>query len=186
MYGFVVNDGVNRWDYLGLKKPCCGDKEYDPKSECCNDGKLISKRSCTTVMYVGHAGSPPKGTPNRGDRGVCVTCMRDTKNNNFNEDTGAGVPDHGGDRNGGYIFPDPNNFKNHPQYNPNRGDTTVRDAFNKELANAEKEAKTQCSSPKDCCSEVKIKVFGLDPAGISWLKNNCYKNGGAVKAIKCK
>ena len=186
MYGFVVNDGVNRWDYLGLKKPCCGDKEYDPKSECCNDGKLISKRSCTTVMYVGHAGSPPKGTPNRGDRGVCVTCMRDTKNNNFNEDTGAGVPDHGGDRNGGYIFPDPNNFKNHPQYNPNRGDTTVRDAFNKELANAEKEAKTQCSSPKDCCSEVKIKVFGLDPAGISWLKNNGYKNGGAVKAIKCK
>ena len=186
LYGFVGNDGVNRWDYLGLKKPCCGDKEYDPKSECCNDGKLISKRSCTTVMYVGHAGSPPKGTPNRGDRGVCVTCMRDTTNNNFNEDTGAGVPDHGGDRNGGYIFPDPNNFKNHPHYNPNRGDTTVRDAFNKELANAEKEAKTQCSSPKDCCSEVKIKVFGLDPAGISWLKNNGYKNGGAVKTIKCK
>ncbi len=190
LYGMVTNDPVNYLDYLGLAK-CCDKKtgkevDYDPKQQCCNDGKVINKRSCTTVLYIGHAGSPPQENPRRGDRGVCVTCMRDSTNTSFNENTGAGVPDHGGHRDGGFIFPNPDNFTNHPQYDPSRGDTTVRDAFDKELANAKKEAQTQCSSPKDCCSEVKIKVFGLDSSGKAWIKNNGYKNRGIVKTIKCK
>ena len=42
LYGFVLNNPVNGWDYLGLVD-CCGDKEYDPTKECC-DNKTIKSR----------------------------------------------------------------------------------------------------------------------------------------------
>ena len=37
LYGFVGNDGVNAWDYLGLSSNCCGGKPLPRGRECCND-----------------------------------------------------------------------------------------------------------------------------------------------------
>lgn len=162
LYGMVDNDPLNNWDYLGLK-------------------------TCTTIIYVGHYGQPDsKHKPGECDRGVLATCMRDSTNETYGKNTGRGVPDHGGKRNGGWIFPNPDgDYKNHPSYDEKRGDTTVQDAFNSELANAEAEAKlTQC---KNCCTKVEIRVRSLDADGAAWMKRspNFYNEGSIVKTVYC-
>jgi RHS repeat-associated protein len=48
LYGFVGNDGVNWWDLLGRKKPCCGKVEYNPNNQCCENEKVVQK----VILYV--------------------------------------------------------------------------------------------------------------------------------------
>ena len=57
LYAFVGNDGLNKWDKLGLEEPpCCDGVEYDPLKECCFKEKLhlyskISK-DYNTILFT--------------------------------------------------------------------------------------------------------------------------------------
>ena len=69
LYGFVSNNPVNNFDYLGLcgdnsnsqdATPCCDGKVYDPKQSCCHNNKIIPvvkesstpyKVCCRAVSY---------------------------------------------------------------------------------------------------------------------------------------
>jgi hypothetical protein len=110
--------------------------------------------------------------------------MREGSNNTFEDNNdGHGVPDHGGMRDGGYIFPNPDGkYKEHEDYNEERGDITVQEAFDRELANAREEAQQQC---EDCCKTVTIKVSSLDDSGKAWMKRKGFDDGSTVETITC-
>jgi hypothetical protein len=49
-YGFVKNNPINKWDYLGLLdlRPCCNGSRYNPFTHCCCAGTLRSREDLDT------------------------------------------------------------------------------------------------------------------------------------------
>jgi RHS repeat-associated protein len=190
LYGFVLNDGINWVDLLGLEdarerirrereKRIMEKQQKDEREK-----EKKGRRDCKTMMYVGHYGQPPDNKDRHAcDRGVLVTCIRKSSNDTYQKNNGNGVPDHGGQRNNGWIFPNPDGkYKEHKDYNEKRGDITVQTAFDRELANAETEAKQQC---KQCCKKVSIVAISIDESGQAWMKTKGYIDGSTVKTINC-
>lgn len=74
LYGFVANDSINNWDYLGMKKSkCCGGRSYKPSRTkgCCGNAKKGSiynprNQKCCGIEPVPK--QPSRGPRNRNIR----------------------------------------------------------------------------------------------------------------------
>ena len=100
------NDPINKWDRLGLKscesaggkvksgKCCCGGKEMNPSSECCEGGSIKNQKICYQFIFLGHGSNVdfskdffdklpanPKENVNFG----CVTCFSNQNNARIEE-----------------------------------------------------------------------------------------------------
>lgn len=164
--------------------------DYDSKEKCCNNGEIIKKRVCKIYISVGCStnfdsetfNNRTKGKPHI--KGSCVTCGRLDNCNRLNVENR--VPDHNKTRNNAWIFPNYNgNYKEHPSYNPERGDTTVQEGLNLEIANAEKEDEQMCNRSKSCCSKVEIRITCQGRRCADWLENNNYIRNDVHKTIQC-
>ena len=69
LYGFVGNDGVDRWDRLGLASGCCKlpdgqqgpPQPYDTSTQCCVKGSVIDKSKKETVKICFRPADLPGG-----------------------------------------------------------------------------------------------------------------------------
>lgn len=66
LFDFVLNEPIENLDYLGLE--CCAGQQYDPKTQCCEDGQVVAKVSmwiCTRPVNAWYGPIAP------GHQDVC-------------------------------------------------------------------------------------------------------------------
>ena len=128
LYAFVGNDGVNAWDQLGLRPrgrsrsrggpSCCGDSEYDPSIECCENDSVVAKVTiwvCKRPLRFRGRELPQCGPLSHSyvaTKDPATTPAREMQSNRFGKQPRAGGE--GGIIGPGYVVPEPTDFTTNP------------------------------------------------------------------------
>jgi RHS repeat-associated protein len=192
LYGFVGNDGIRFFDFLGLVSSedtaeCCQKddtgkvikiQKYNPEKKCCWRGEVKVKRDCQFTVFGGHGSQDGKNNPtykaaisyliptNYGDKAGAVCC--------FSIDVTGAIPEDsvisGGIDNGGLLWPE--GVPKNPELNA--GHVSM---FISRIEAAEREAE-KCDG---CCKKITVVARCL-PGGKPDFKEVASKTESGRKA----
>jgi RHS repeat-associated protein len=165
LYGMVGNDGVGRWDVLGLNP-------------------VVKKRDCKYTVFIGHTDDVEAEVRDYG-LGPCdlisgVACHGTGLNYGEGFEAQsiliAGTP-----AVPRYLYPNPAKIpKGYPDFDPEQDGDLDDYAFNS-IANAEKQAMASCDDPNTCCKTVTVRVRCTQGSAMRAGWNNYRNVTGAFK-----
>ena len=166
IYTLVRNRAANLIDILGLNE--AGTTNPGQDGDTCRITILVG-HSSTARGLINGVKLPSTENLEGSDRVACVTCNRKSTNANLPAD--KQIPGDPNSRIDNYIFPgQESDMKKHEDYDKERGDETVKKAYEKELENVKSYAKNKLCA---CCPlGVEIRVRGIDDDGIEWVTHN--------------
>ena len=167
LYAFVGNNGVLRFDRLGLARCCCGGQAMMNPASFCINNRITDGKNCSIIIGVGHCSSAEDFTKKyfeKADKMSFVCCYQQRENSTI--DQGKGYPNPS--RLDEPIFPGIIGKGKKEECSKNK----VRLQLELEIKAARNEAKNLCVELNRFCKKVVIKTINMDKSGSGDNKSN--------------